>query len=167
MNKENKIIKLAIIRDNTNHVCPFGLHIPAGCGRAGKLVSDMTPVLRVDKDGWDTLLIKDKNQLSEIIKQNLSVLMWSEEDPQQCIFANFLFDGKPKVECNYGDEAAGLGHVDFISMPSYTQYFASGYASVPIGFYSDHPVRNQSGNFEAMVSSSFASNEEDEEKIKK
>lgn len=163
---DKKIVKLAVIRDNKDHVCPFGLHIPSACNKAGRLVLDMTPVLRVDKDGFDALMIKDKKQLAEIVNSNLEVLMWSESDPSSCIFANAVFDQKPKVECNYGDEAAGLGHANFGPMPSYTQYFSAGYAAVPIGFYSDHPVRNQGGTFESMMSTSFAS-EDDEEKIKK
>ncbi len=164
---EKKIVKLAVIRDNAEHVCPFGLHIPSACARAGESVNNMQPVLKVDPDGIDTLMIKDRQQLSEIVRSNMNVLIWNDEQPQKCIYANMLFDAKPKVECNYGDSAAGIGHADLSTMPSYTQYFSAGYASVPIGFYSDHPTRNQSGNFEAMVSSSFASDETTKEKIRK
>ena len=164
--KNKKIVKLAVIRDNRDHVCPFGLNISNACKKIGRSVLDMTPVLRVDEDGFDSIMIKDKEMLSEIVKSNLEIMMWSEGDPTPCIFANSTFDNKPKVECNYGDRAAGLGHVSFGPMPSYTQYFSAGYASVPIGFYSDHPIRNQGGVFESMMSSSFAC-ENDEEKIVK
>ncbi len=164
---DKKIVKLAVIRDNKDHVCPFGLHIPTACHKIGRLVLDMTPVLRVDEDGFDTLNIKDKQVLSEIINSNLQVMMWSDSDPAPCVFANSLFEDKQKVECNFGDQAAGLGHANFGPMPSYTQYFSAGYAAVPIGFYSDHPVRNQGGTFESMMSTSFAAKEDQEEKIKK
>jgi len=168
-NEAKKIVKLAIIRDNRDHVCPFGLPIPGACMRAGECVNFMQPVIRVDNesDGDDVLIIKDPRSLQQIIKTNKQVLIWNNAEPQQCIYANALFDNKAKVECNFGDAGAGLGHANFIGMPSYTQYFSAGYSSVPIGFYSEHPSRNQVGNLEALVSGSFASNENDDKKIKK
>jgi len=135
VNMDKKLVKLAVIRDNQEHVCPFGLHIPTACFRAGDCTNQMTPVLRVDPDGYDTLIIKDKNVLSEIVKANLEVLMWGGEEPSKCVYANKLFDQKDKVECNYGDQAAGIGQADLSGSPSYTQYFSSGYASIPLGFY--------------------------------
>lgn len=165
---EKKLVKLAVIRDNDEHVCPFGLHIPDACFRAGKTTEQMTPVLKVDPDGFDTVLIKDKNQLSEVVKANIEVLMWGNEEPAQCVYANKLFDGKEKVECNYGDRAAGIGQAEFLGSPSYTQYFSSGYAAVPLGFSGVPSGYNQNGSFESMVgmSGSYAS-ESDQEKIKK
>ncbi|HUU87529.1 MAG TPA: hypothetical protein VMX17_07215 [Candidatus Glassbacteria bacterium] len=166
---DKKIVKLAVIRDNNTGACPFGLMIPDGCLSAGKLVEEMTPVLKVGKDGNDTLLIEDQEKLEEIVASNMSVLTWSGDKPTTCKYANYILKNKEKVECNYGDEGAGLGHVDFTGFPAYTQYFSYGFAAVPIGFYSEHPVRNQVGNMESLLSGSFASEEdlEDEDKIKK
>jgi hypothetical protein len=162
-----KIVRLAVIRSNTDKMCPFGLVVPDACSCAGKLVDQMQPVLRVDPDGFDTLLIKEKKSLLQVVRSNMSVLSWSEDEPCHCKYANAVMDEKHKVECNFGDQAAGLGHADWTGFPSYTQYFAGGYSSVPIGFYSEHPVRNQIGNLEALVSGSFAKDESDDGKINK
>ena len=165
MKKDKKIVKLAVIRDNDVTACPFGLMIPDGCIAAGELIDEMTPVLKVRKEGGDILLIKNHEKLEEVVSSNMSILTWSDEKPKRCKYANFILKNKKKAECNYGDEGAGLGHVEFTGFPAYTQYFSHGYSSVPIGFYSEHPVRNQVGNMESLLSGSFAS--EDESKIKK
>ena len=162
---KKKIVKLAVIRDNEVRACPFGLMVPDGCLAAGELTDQMTPVMKVRKDGNDILLIDDHEKLAEIVAANMSLLTWSNEKPKKCKYANYILKNKEKVECNYGDEGAGLGHFDFTGFPAYTQYFSSGYSSVPIGFYSEHPVRNQVGNLESLLSGSFAS--EDDDKIKK
>jgi len=165
MKQDKKIVRLAVIRDNETYACPFGLMIPDGCMSAGETIDEMTPVLKVRKDGVDILLIEKHEALEEAVASNLSILTWNNEKPKRCKYANLVLKNKEKVECNYGDEAAGLGHVEFTGFPAYTQYFSHGYSSVPIGFYSEHPSRNQVGNLESMLSGSFAS--EDNDKIKK
>ena len=163
-----KLIKLATVRDK-QRVCPFGLPITDGCKCAGNSLGKMTPIMQIKKD-FDVPVVNNKEALQEIIESNIRIMIWDNqhnEQGAQCKFANIIFEGKDKVECGFGDESNGLGHVDFSPIPSYTSYFSSGYAAVPIGFYSEHPVRNQGGGFEQMMSTSFASEEEDGEKIKK
>jgi len=169
MDNKKKIVKLAVIRDPKDRVCPFGLFVPDACKCAGEKVLQMTPLLTLDDTAKsnDIQLEKDPETIKEAVKSNRSILMWDDARPAPCVFCNAVFDEKQKVECSFGDKAAGMGHADFMSFPSYTQYFSMGYSAVPVGFYSDHPSRNQIGNLESMVSGTFAEDESNDEKIKK
>lgn len=85
--------KLALIRNDQETPCPFGLRISSDCKTAGHSVEQMEP-------------LADGNQL--ILSQNLLLLQQNPEK-KQCHYAKHLFPGRPKeVDCDYGDTAAGL-----------------------------------------------------------
>lgn len=159
-----KLIKLAVIRDKENRTCPFGLPMPDACKCAGKSINNMTPVMKMKQD-YDVDLIEDDEEHNEVVRSNRMVLFYDNEEPAKCPYANNIF-ANSKIECSFGEDSKGLGNVPLSPIPSYTTYMSSGYSSVPVGFYSEHPTRNQGGGYEPMLSTSFAS-EENEEKIKK
>ena len=154
MMENKKIVRLAIIRENGESSCPFGLTIPDGCSKAGKIIDKMTVI--EDQDLSD----EDKNA---IIQANMRVLMLSEEPKCKCKYANFVFkkeegDEEGKVECDYGDAGAGLGGaVPFGTTEPLHQYLGVSFNTVPISYYNQDLTYSDSYN--AVINRYYASDE--------
>lgn len=133
----SKIVKLAVIRDNENAKCPFGLPVPFGCKYAGNVVERMAP----------TSILKEASEQDEqkIASANVKLLSWSlmEKDhvPAPCMYASKVF--KEAVECNYEDVAPGESGT-IAPIPDYSQIFSgdgfTGLYSWPIGHYADYNI---------------------------
>ena len=134
MNK--KIIKLAVIRSNSQDTCPFGLPIPFGCKKVGELISRMAPVDVLGQNSTD----EEKN---EIASANRHLLTWtlSEELGGRCKYAGMIFDKKNVVECNWGTNVGGAKEGPaLLGSPFYYRYFLDGLYSYPLGYYTDNSI---------------------------
>lgn len=138
-----KIVKLAVIRDNDNDPCPFGLPIAFGCKNAGQHINRMYPI-----EAWKEATPQDKEKIK---MANMRLLTWAmmmgTEQPQKCIYADDLFDEKSdKVNCSYGDTAAGqgIGSKMYDGIPSYNTMFAgmglSGIGAIPFAALTENNV---------------------------
>lgn len=129
-----KIKKLAIIRDNDDVLCPFGLNINADCRVAGDAIDQMTVVPEQDAD--------NQKQIEDIVNSNKEIL-YKNPAPAKCKYAVHLFKNKPKVvDCDYGDTAAGVGqNIGFVGSPYYTRTTdglgMGGLLSYPLTYQSD------------------------------
>ncbi len=103
------MFKLAVIRDNDNTPCPFGLSVILGCRTAGDAIDEMQ---LIDQDA-------DDNQ--SVIRHNISLLETNPE-PKKCKFAAHLFKNKPYVvDCNFGEADAGISpEVSFNGSPYFS-----------------------------------------------
>jgi hypothetical protein len=154
----DKKVKLAMIRENKTNGCPFGLNIPDGCKCAGKTVKQMCPLTNQDPKDIKKLSDEDKKN---IIAANNRVMLLSEDAPDICIYAHYIFeDETSKVECSYGTEmASGLGVANINAPRNLSQYLGIGYYSVPLGFYNENLTFND--GFESYVNRYFAGKKED------
>jgi len=116
--QSKKIVKLAIIREQGETPCPFGLDIPDGCKTAGKCVVTMQSI-------DDPKITGDERE--EIKESNKRILMVNS-GKAKCKYANYLFTND-KVECGFGDHGDGAGAIGFKGTPSMTGY--TGLMSVP------------------------------------
>lgn len=119
--------KLAVIRDNDDTPCPFGLSISSACRIAGDSIDQMQVIKDVDDP--DTDIIRAQNQ--KILDNN--------PEPSKCKYTAHLFKKKPHVvDCNWGESDAGLSQdVAFNGSPYYTNVMdGTGIG----GFYSYPPV---------------------------
>jgi len=128
-----KLVKLAIIRDNNNDPCPYGLSIDFACKNSGEIVNKMFPI-----DAWSEATPEDKQKIKEA---NIRLLIWTlmmkGEQPTQCIYADDLFpDKQDKVNCSYGDTAAGqhIGSKMFAGMG------LSGMGAIPFAALTENNV---------------------------
>lgn len=102
------MIKLSVIRDNSDTPCPFGLDITKACQVAGESVDKMQAI---------------KDDDSKTAAKNIAILD-QNPSPGKCKYAAHLFKDKPKfVDCDYGDTAAGTSKTPFLGSPYYTQTF--------------------------------------------
>jgi len=96
--------KLATIRKDDGHKCPFGLPIPWACQHVNGVVRRMAP-LKIARDVTE-------EEAKQIADANVKLLAWSllhgSDQPGRCPYAGKIF---PKhleaVECNYEDSAPG------------------------------------------------------------
>lgn len=126
--------KLAIIRDGEMEQCPFGLPVIFGCLNIGNVIDKLAPL---DIMGADTT----KEEKEQIKKANLHILMWNNPG-ERCKYAANLFVEKNKVQCSWGDTAAGVKETaTLLGSPFYSQMFAGigldGLYSYPMGYMSD------------------------------
>jgi hypothetical protein len=132
----NKVVKLAIIRTNTEDSCPFGLNIPYGCRNAGDLIAKMAPV---DSLGDES----SKEEKGSIAKANNRLFMWHNPG-QRCSFAGKLFTEKPTVECNWHSNAEGISEKGILGAPFYSKVYNNigldGIYSYPLGYYADNNI---------------------------
>ena len=152
--ENKKIVRLAIIRENEESPCPFGLNIPDGCLKAGKMIEKMVAI--ADQD----LSEEDKNS---IIQANMRVLMLSEEPKCKCKYANFVFKKEEsgeegKVECDYGDAGAGLGAVPYGTTEPLHQYLGVSFNTIPISYYNQDLTYSDSYN--AVINRYYASDKD-------
>lgn len=124
----NKIVKLSVIRENEERACPFGLPVTEACENVGEHIDDMCPLEDVD----------DKQEKELVMKANNRVFIFAGKDGEncgQCKYANVIFDNE-KVECSYGDYAAGMGVTSVNPGPMVNTYLDLGFYSLP--FNSDY-----------------------------
>jgi len=133
---DKKIVRLAIIRTNTEDSCPFGLNVPYGCKNAGDLITKMAPL---DSLGDET----SKEEKETIAKANNRLFMWHNPG-QHCSFAGKLFANKPAVECNWHSNAPGITEKGIVGAPFYSKVYNNigldGIYSYPLGYYADNNI---------------------------
>ena len=136
--------KCSVIRSDQNGLksCPFGLPIKEGCKCAGNSVSNMCPLQFIDEDKRD-----------QVKKANLRVYVYYKTD-NRCLYANNIMKEQNVVNCDFGDNAAGMSDIAFSGSPLYAQTFSGqgldGLYAFPLGFYADN---NQSRNlFQGLFS---------------
>lgn len=94
--------KLAIIRDEGNADCPYGLEtIPLVCKMAGNSVEEMIPLDTLDPD-----IAKEDKQ--KVINKNRAILE-NNKHPNKCKYANLFFKDVKAVNCNYGEPEGAVG----------------------------------------------------------
>jgi len=135
MSKKKKIVKLAVLRENDNNPCPFGLPISFACKTAGDLVDKMAYTLIM---GPNTT----SRERYMIATANLHLLMYN--NPQiRCKFAGKLIEtNNDIVECNWDSIVAGSHQKGALrGSPFYPKFFSGigidGLFSYPLGYYSD------------------------------
>lgn len=129
MNK--KIVKLAVLRDNIENPCPFGLNIPESCSLVGDFIDKLVPLD----------FAKTKEEYKHLKETNQKLFRW-EESKSRCKYAGKIMDGKDVVECNFGSTDAGAQDGDaIVGSPFYQKYFSGvgmdGLYSFPMGYYVD------------------------------
>lgn len=131
------INKLAILRSDGTHACPFGLPIPLACNHVGQTIHNMTAIEDVPEE-----------QRERIKKSNRRVYRHSAEGAR-CPFADKLLANRPFVVCDYGDAGAGEHELAMRPSPYYPRVFGglggagSGLASIPLGRYDDNSPAGQ------------------------
>lgn len=149
----NKIVKLAIVRENSTNKCPFGLDITDSCKCVGKLVNNMTSIIPQDNEQQKLTT----SEIETLKDSNNRILMFAEEKAEQCKYANFIFEDRNMVECSFGDNGSGVGTINNLNSPgTLHQYLGVGFYSVPIGFYNQD--LSYSDGFQNYVNQYFASN---------
>jgi len=127
------IVSEAVIRGNDVRMCPFGLPIPEACKNAGGCVDRMAP-------------IEDQEELDDITKANKIVYVYSKEH-RKCKYADKILEEHAKVDCDFGDTAAGKRSPALKGSPLYPSTFhgigLDGLYGYPLGFYADN---NESRN---------------------
>lgn len=127
------VVKESTIRGKNVRNCPFGLPIPEGCENAGNSIVRMAPV-------------EDDSELDEVAKANRLVYAYHKEC-RKCPYADKILDEYGKVDCDFGDTAAGKRVPAFRGSPLFPQTFhgigLDGLYGYPLGFYADN---NESRN---------------------
>lgn len=121
------INKLAILRSDSTHPCPFGLGIPGACTSVGTAIHDMQPLDEVP----------DEEQ--EKYKQANRRIYRHSADGTRCPFADKVLKNRDFVVCDYGDVGSGEHSVALRPSPYYPRVFVglgqTGLYSYPFGSY--------------------------------
>lgn len=110
--------KLSVIRGNTVSMdkastkCPYGLDITAACKDVGDAILTMTP-LDLEVPGAVDQQAAQKNR----------VLYHTQKVGERCPFANEILEKFNKVDCSWGDSAAGEGTSYLTPSPLYPRTF--------------------------------------------
>jgi len=130
ISEEEPVIKIAVIRGDGGNVCPMGLPIPEACANAGESINRMSPTGGKESVG----------------KANRLVYAY-HKDCKKCPYAAKVLEANKKVDCNFGDTAAGRVTPSFTGSPLYPQTFVGigldGLYGYPLGYYVDN---NESRN---------------------
>lgn len=131
-----KIVKLAIIRNEETHQCPFGLPILEGCENAGELINKMAPLSILGEDATP-------EEQQKIKEANHKLYMW-QAPGKRCNYAGKIFEKQDAVECNWGSNAPGVVPGDLLGSPFYSKVYNNvaldGIFSYPLGFYADNNI---------------------------
>lgn len=131
-----KIIKLAIIRKDSEDSCPFGLGITEGCKNAGKLIIKMAPA---DALGEDVT----KEEKDAIFEANRKLYRWGSCG-DRCTYAGKIMKAQGAVECNFRSNAPGITEKGLLGAPFYSKVYNNlgldGLYSYPLGYYADHNI---------------------------
>lgn len=95
----SKIVKLSVIRNNIENICPFGLNIPEACSSAGNSVVKMNVLPEQDNGKLQENFISAKEKNNIIYKK--------EKSNFNCVYANSILNKFKSVDCNYGELNAG------------------------------------------------------------
>jgi len=121
--------KKATIRGKNVRDCPFGLPIPEACGNAGDAIHRMAPA---EEDR-----VKRANRLVYAYHKGC----------KGCPYADKVLEEHGKVDCDFGDTAAGKRTPALKGSPLYPKTFhgigLDGLYGYPLGFYADN---NESRN---------------------
>lgn len=127
---DETIEKEATIRGEGVRDCPFGLPVPDACNNVGDAINRMAPAEENDK-------IKKANRLVYAYHKAC----------KNCPYADKILPDYSKVDCSFGDTAAGKKSIPFTGSPLYPQTFhgigLDGLYGFPLGFYADN---NESRN---------------------
>lgn len=110
--------KLSVIRGDSvpsvdggeQNKCPYGLDITAACKDVGDAIHTMTPVESIPGAEKTTA---QKNR----------VIYHTQKVGERCPFANEIFEKFNKVDCSFGDSAAGEGVSYLTPSPLYPRNF--------------------------------------------
>jgi len=139
--------KLAIIRTDHSHQCPFGLPIDVSCRNVGDAIYDMEPLENVPEE-----------QRERYKKSNRRVYRHSAKG-ERCPMADKLISNRGAVVCDWGEPGQGEHSAPFRGSTYYPRVFGNfGQSSLisayPIGTYSD----NFPGQiFDGVFQSTYAS----------
>lgn len=144
---EESIKKEATIRGEGVRMCPFGLPIPEACENVGDAINRMAPVeQKTAEASVHVAFVDEKAQNEQLVKANNIVYAYHKEC-KKCPYADKILVNNKKVDCNFGDTAAGRKSMPFIGSPLYPQTFVGigldGLYGYPLGFYADN---NESRN---------------------
>ena len=101
--------KLSVIKGNTVAKCPYGLNIIESCKDVGDAILTMTP-------------ISESEEPERTIKKNL-IIYHTQKLDERCPFANEILEKFKKVDCSWGDTAAGEGIQYLTPSPLYPRTF--------------------------------------------
>jgi len=118
-----KIVKLSVIREEEERSCPYGLPITEACDSVGKAINEMCPLEDIEDEREKELVAQANNRIFAFDQEN-------KEKKGPCKYANVVFDNE-KVECSFGDYAAGIGAVTVNPGPMVNTYLDFGFFSVP------------------------------------
>lgn len=130
LDEEDTNVKTATIRGEGVRDCPFGLPVPEACVNVGNSIHRMAP-----------------SEDNEKIKKANRLVYAYHKDCKNCPYAHDILEEHKKVDCNFGDTAAGKKTPSFTGSPLYPQTFQGigldGLYGYPLGFYADN---NESRN---------------------
>lgn len=122
---DEEIVKTANIRGEGVRDCPFGLSIPEACLHVGEAIHRMAP-----------------SESKESIEKANRIVYAYHKTCKNCPYAHKILEDSKKVDCNFGDTAAGKKTPSFVGSPLYPQTFSGigldGLYGYPLGFYSDN-----------------------------
>lgn len=125
-----KRVKLAVIRNNSDIPCPFGLNIPNACKTVGDLIEKMAPKEILGEK-------PDPEEVHALFEANRNLYAWRSPNAP-CAHSGGIVKNK-MVECNFGSK--GIGGASFHPAPYYTKvYNNTAYDdlfSYPVGYYAD------------------------------
>lgn len=104
--------KLSVIRGDTIAQCPYGLKIIDACNNVGNIVLTM-----VSLDNCDNKELKQ-----QAIRTN-RIIYHTQKPDERCPFANEVLEKFNKVDCSWGDTAAGEGVHYLPASPLYPRTF--------------------------------------------
>jgi len=104
--------KLSVIRGDTIAGCPYGLKTIHACKDVGDIILTMAPLNNYD----------DKKLKQRAIITNRTIYHTQKTD-ERCPFANEIMDKFDKVDCSWGDTAAGEGTGYLPASPLYPRTF--------------------------------------------
>jgi hypothetical protein len=128
---DDDLDKKATIRGESVRDCPFGLPVPAACLNVGKAINRMAPV----------------DEKENISKANRLVYAY-HKGCDKCPYADKVLEKQEKVDCDFGDNAAGMRSIPFRGSPMYSRTTVGvgmddGMYGYPLGYYSNN---NESRN---------------------
>lgn len=112
--------KLSVIRGNTapsiwsddnSLKCPYGLDITSACKDVGDTILTMSPLNNFGEGLMKTVAQKNK------------VIYHTQKVGERCPFANEILEKFDKVDCSWGDSAAGEGVAYLTPSPLYPRTF--------------------------------------------
>jgi hypothetical protein len=105
------MIRLAIIRGKDVADCPYGLSITKACHTVGTAIFQMRVLSEIEPADI------------EKSKSNNEIIYTTQQTGESCPFANEIMDKFDKVDCSFGDMAAGEKATYIPASPLYPRTF--------------------------------------------